>query len=434
MSADLYAVFAAAEPKPVTASITQANIPPSTPMRNLSRHLGRQNEATLLWKQTVDGSDVLFDAELNGIEDDFGDFETAEKPADTGPDAHAITDVAAISMRGPQRAGSLNGDFKLLDTDDRPTHKRQATNTIPSHKLNSARLGTTEVHDTPFVEEDDGWGDFEQNESPEIQDPGNLNIHPTAQPGVTAGEINSSSPDDDWEPFVDSLSAATTMPSPILRPRSSVGTATSRITTKQTTVSQRPTNIPPPSSLLQLILAVFQSLCTTNARGATTSADLASQVLLVYRTASRIVAGRTFRWKRDMILGQNMRIGQAGKAGGMKLAAVNKSETAKEQRDAEEMVQDWSKRVHGFNSIIAQAGLSPQRMRLSSSMPLKISKQPSGTHSSRQCALCGLRRTERLSDVDAHVDDLFGEFWLEHWGHKDCCDFWLLYGDMLEQR
>jgi len=140
------------------------------------------------------------------------------------------------------------------------------------------------------------------------------------------------------------------------------------------------------------------------------------------------------RWKRDTILAQSVRIGQAGKGGGMKLAAVNRSESTKEERDSEEMAHDWSRYLLEFNSILAQAGFPSHRMKLSASLSLKTVKHTSTSDLSKQCALCGLKRTERLSDIDVDVDDLFGEFWTEHWGHRDCCEFWYSYKDLLGHR
>jgi hypothetical protein len=33
-------------------------------------------------------------------------------------------------------------------------------------------------------------------------------------------------------------------------------------------------------------------------------------------------------------------------------------------------------------------------------------------------------RDERVANVDAHVEDSFGEWWTEHWGHLECRLFW----------
>ena len=42
----------------------------------------------------------------------------------------------------------------------------------------------------------------------------------------------------------------------------------------------------------------------------------------------------------------------------------------------------------------------------------------------KQCVVCALKRNERASKVDGEVQDVFGEYWVEHWGHKTCVAFW----------
>jgi len=39
--------------------------------------------------------------------------------------------------------------------------------------------------------------------------------------------------------------------------------------------------------------------------------------------------------------------------------------------------------------------------------------------------VCALKRNERVVKVDFEVEDVFGEWWTEHWGHKACVAFWL---------
>jgi len=35
-----------------------------------------------------------------------------------------------------------------------------------------------------------------------------------------------------------------------------------------------------------------------------------------------------------------------------------------------------------------------------------------------------LKRDERVARVEFGVEDSFGEWWVEHWGHRTCRNFW----------
>jgi hypothetical protein len=50
------------------------------------------------------------------------------------------------------------------------------------------------------------------------------------------------------------------------------------------------------------------------------------------------------------------------------------------------------------------------------------------------CALCGLKRDERIPKIDENVEDSFGEWWTEHWGHTECRQFWEDNMGLLGQR
>ncbi|EGE02453.1 hypothetical protein TEQG_01489 [Trichophyton equinum CBS 127.97] len=54
--------------------------------------------------------------------------------------------------------------------------------------------------------------------------------------------------------------------------------------------------------------------------------------------------------------------------------------------------------------------------------------------SAHACALCGLKREERVARVDDGVSDSFGEWWLDHWGHADCEAFWKSNAAKLDHR
>jgi len=141
---------------------------------------------------------------------------------------------------------------------------------------------------------------------------------------------------------------------------------------------------------------------------------------------ARVMAGRTFRWKRDSVLRQSTKIGPArsGKPGGMKLNSVNKNETIKEEKEAVEVLDVWRKRGGLLNSIISAAGGQPIQI-LTSNMQLRTGTPDEGTlKAPHACALCGLKSEERILGVDRGVNDSFGEWWVDHWGHADCQRFW----------
>jgi hypothetical protein len=60
---------------------------------------------------------------------------------------------------------------------------------------------------------------------------------------------------------------------------------------------------------------------------------------------------------------------------------------------------------------------------------------PAGVMSAREeCVLCGVRREERIAGVDFESMDVFGEYWVEGWGHADCKWWWYDFREMLAQR
>ncbi|KIY00086.1 uncharacterized protein Z520_03771 [Fonsecaea multimorphosa CBS 102226] len=437
MSADLYAAFIAEEtpPKPEETSnvkacattpahrVTTTNIQSPTVVTRAAQANQQQKVPSPLWRRGTAGSDVLFDAEQADSGDEFGDFETAGDYANNVSNTrqdNSFGDEPLISTETASLALLDAGSADAIDVLHKPSHPEIKTPRTLDVQHTQSRPKSTDTSGQPSW--DDEWGDFEKTETQPL-------------PPSVAEETAQRS-DDEWEPVEDSVLASMQHAAHPEPPASIKGTAAEVASPSgvETLAFERPNNVPPPSSLLQLLSSVFEFVHQSNVDSVLSKPELASQVLLVYRVASRIVAGRTLRWKRDTVLAQSVRIGQSGKSGGMKLAAVNKSETTKEERDTEEMVRDWSSYLHEFNSILTQAQVSPFRMRLSSTPPIKTLKQTNPPDLSKQCALCGLKRTERLMDVDVDADDIFGEFWVAHWGHKDCFDFWYSYKNLLGHR
>lgn len=213
-----------------------------------------------------------------------------------------------------------------------------------------------------------------------------------------------------------------------------------------------PSNIPPPSILLPLITTIFASLATEirNVQSRHLSDQLIAlsqlrALLSTVQAASRILAGRKLRWKRDKLLSQSMKIGPApsGKAGGgMKLAGVDKAESRREDQEAAEALQAWKQQAGPLRSTIAALNTQlPERERFKmpeivENMPIRQGKpgEEGMVTAPKCCFLCGIKRDERVAKVDVDVEDSFGEWWVEHWGHVDCVSFWENHKDNLRQR
>ncbi|KAE8349851.1 hypothetical protein BDV28DRAFT_140325 [Aspergillus coremiiformis] len=204
----------------------------------------------------------------------------------------------------------------------------------------------------------------------------------------------------------------------------------------------RPTNIPPPSVLLELFSLLFEQLrkeateVRKNVQEKQNIDNVATLILCTLKTTARVVAGRTLRWKRDSILSQSMRIGPArsGKPGGMKLNTVNKNEDIKEQQEAVDVISMWRDRTALFNSVIQASGKRPIHVIAPNIRAINASTEQGALKASHACALCGLKREERLPKIDNHVEDSFGEWWTDHWGHTDCKQFWEKHVNLLSQR
>ena len=213
-----------------------------------------------------------------------------------------------------------------------------------------------------------------------------------------------------------------------------------------------PSNIPPPSILLPLIATTIASLATDlktiqSRQPLDQPSSTASEInasLSALRAAARVLAGRKLRWKRDTLLSQSMKIGPAhsGKAGGgMKLAGVDRAESRREDQEAAEALQVWQQHAGALRSTVAAFnGRLPEGERfpmpdMADGLLIRQGQASEGTVAAAKCCfLCGIRRDERVAKVDVEVEDSFGEWWVEHWGHVDCVAFWENHKDFLRQR
>jgi len=378
-------------------------------------------------------------------EDDFGDFEGPESPkTNVGSDGTvSIQDVLIIKQ--PQHAfiqehqtpsnddnewGDFNGTEILFDAE-----RLKADESSRWHQSNSHQP---------------------QNNEPLAEKPMKVSLLPIdSREAITRKikpvqvkptELYDFVQAENWEPVVagqDLMLPTTT---------TTLGTSSTipKVEVKHnSTVHMRdmgppPSNIPPPSVLLSLVSNLLQSLpddvrnIVTQNRASSDPHEALDQprvdqikaALSTTRVAARIIAGRKLRWKRDNLLSQSMKIGPAGKSGGMKLTGVDKTESRREDQETAEALAAWRKQAGPLRSTISMVnvhlpGSGSVVPEISENMPIRVVKPSEGAVIAPKCCfLCGIKRDERVTKVDVNVEDSFGEYWTEHWGHVECVAFW----------
>ncbi|KAI1078429.1 hypothetical protein F5B20DRAFT_229085 [Whalleya microplaca] len=213
-----------------------------------------------------------------------------------------------------------------------------------------------------------------------------------------------------------------------------------------------PINVPPPSILLSVFPQLIDQANTSLYKPVSgqpftiknrilsdpKTVEFLKGYLALATVAARIIAGRKSRWHRDKFLTQGMSISAAGSKG-MKLAGVDKAQTAREDRETTDVVSTWKEHVGRLRSAVAAANSSikntAEQLRIpeiSDTMQVQTAKMvPTAP---KACVICGLKRNERVTKVDYEVEDSFGEWWVDHWGHMACKRFWLQHENALRQR
>ncbi|KAI4793654.1 hypothetical protein E4T45_12526 [Aureobasidium sp. EXF-8846] len=384
-------------------------------------------------------ADILFDADEYdenedaevvgswGDEDDFGDFETSETPAvSTNPTKPSPAPSKSVK---PSSATVPASAIDLLGLDDPVEMTNNVTQTsgprsVPKTKVSTRKSPVTRPTAIPRQESaltnEDAWDDFE------ISQP-TLPTQPSPQTNISeeAPQIQ--------------------LPKDIL----------GDLTTLPMTTGVAPSNIPPPSVLLSIFPSVLTSLAhqflhplstlpssqkshflsTTE-----TKTFLASYITLTH-VLGHILAGRKSRWKRDKHLAQSMSIGPAtsGRSGGMKLAGLDRSEAGREDTEAQVVLSVWREQAGRLKTAVTGASVHGSKLtvpELGEALPVRVAKGSEGAITSTQaCALCGLKREERVAKVDVAVEDSFGEFWVEGTNmHRSCLRFWELFKTRLMSR
>ncbi|KAF2972165.1 hypothetical protein GQX73_g1445 [Xylaria multiplex] len=416
---------------------------------------------------------VLFDAddfeggqdvEGSDDDDDFGEFETVPPPAQHPSDpVSGVLPIPSSNASTVKKASEL-----LLDLDlNKPTPNStqiaqtkfgqvQAKNQKqgldkPRSFLDTAKSQTTQTH-TKLQTWGDDWNSFSDL-------PREL-VGPPAKTTESTWDWDSVDP-----PKTTKLGKSKSKPP---TPPSNDAAAAAKnddaswdwdpIDVKAETVVEiedgalPPINIPPPSILLSAFTQLFdqaneylykpisgqpQSIKDRVLSDPKVYDFLRGYLNLVV-VAARIIAGRRVRWHRDKFLSQSMSISAAGSKG-MKLAGIDKAQTTREDREAVDLVSHWKSQVGRLRSAVASANST----RKSSGEQLKIPELTDTVQlqtardvptAPKACVICGLKRNERLPKVDYEVEDSFGEWWVEHWGHVSCKRFWLQHENTLRQR
>ncbi|KAJ5888240.1 hypothetical protein N7495_008281 [Penicillium taxi] len=401
-------------------------------------------------------SDVLFDAAIDtpasDTDDDWGDFEGPEATildSQSQPSTTATQAARAYTSKSqPAQKKASSGTVDLLGSlsiqEDAPVSKKLQNPKIKIQPQSKNPPSSPTWEENEALED---WGEFTDGSSKKpvsakiLQKPKQVPIKASLQQPAWDDDAF-----DEWGDFTDGPSTAAPKPTSTSKsPSISIPSPRSFISGPTTPAANiRPTNIPPPSILLELLINTFKVLQTeaTKSKASATPASLkagtAKKIHNTLETTARIIAGRTLRWKRDTILSQSMRIGPAtGKSGGMKLSAVNKHENLKEEQDALDVLAQWRDRAALFNAVTQAAGQRPiPAVPDPSSLKVVLAKAELGAlKAPHACALCALKRDERVLRVDeGDVQDSFGEWWTEHWGHTACRLFWEENHSMLGQR
>lgn len=416
--------------------------------------------------------------DISSEKDDFGDFEEPESSETTQETCMHEKAVRGSSTRSLEVQGSegpaLNAHPRshpqLLSFGDsfQPSSntRRPPTDSHQGELTSDTMAPITQISElfqhgppSPLTapippRKEDEWGDFvdesvlfdaDQEEKPKGQTP------------TIRTDTNNSDLFDAWEPV--NITQPTVTPKKPLAPDATQAAITKKTTQTSAPILNKtpgppPTNIPPPSVLISVLAILLQSLSTAvkniliedRASSDPYEAidqpclDQLQQKMSLLRASAKITAGRKLRWKRDTLLSQSMKIGPAGKPGGMKLTGVDKTESRREDQEVAEALRVWKQQVGQLRSTIAMInvhlpGVGLKVPEIAENMPIRVAKASDGAvFAAKPCFLCGIKRDERVEKVDVDVEDSFGEWWIEHWGHLDCVVFWDKQKSLLPQR
>jgi hypothetical protein len=416
---------------------------------------------------------VLFDAddfELQGPDaddddDEFGDFETVapapppskqSSTANPAPSNNSAQLLDLLSLDNPPQKPSAPKVTQV-------THRQSPPQPLGALSFGAAVTTLPNPPKSPSFQERNPFPDLgiktsvisaksptKARDAPKSATP--VTAWPTTKHRATPSGAKAF--DDDWDAWDDTPSALANKK----EARSSIdhsegwdwgaGDEGQSTAMKENDDDPPPTNVPPPSVILSVFPDLLSSANAFFKPMSGHSASIKQQVLsnpkaihflqgyiLLATTAARVIAGRKHRWHRDKILAKSMSISAAGSKG-MKLAGVDKTQSAREDREAADVVAVWREYVGRVRSAVAAANaegkLGLKVPELSENMQVTTAKMvPTAP---KPCVICGLKREERVPKVDYDVEDSFGEWWVEHWGHRACKNFWTQHEQKLRQR
>lgn len=392
-----------------------------------------------------DAADEISTSKDDDDEDEFGDFETfTAEPASEPPPpssqslerlfgATTLTSKSPNNFKGPSPMPITPGATTLPYPQAPKSPSFQERNPFGQQlglamtQVAAAKKADKVQSASPIT----AWPSFE---APKL-DPYQDSPVPNNQPG------------DEWGDFADlpELPPATsTKPTSGIEVDAWAWDAADRVASEPANIPP-PTNVPPPSVLLTLFPPLFDLPKNTLLKGVVnqpfpmknrilsdpSTISFLRAYLLIATVAARIIAGRKLRWKRDTILSQSMKIGPStgGGKGGMKLTGIDKAEVTREERESTEVVRVWKEQLGRLRSAVAVANSSLSDTSQHLSIPeisetMHIKSQEGGLTAPKPCVVCGIKREERVNKVDVQVEDSFGEWWVEHWGHRACKNFW----------
>ncbi|CAO1599800.1 hypothetical protein XANCAGTX0491_003512 [Xanthoria calcicola] len=370
------------------------------------------------------------------------DTETTKPPPSPSPSFRELNAPLKLAIPSEENDGNVTGNT---------LEEATPVTAWPSYARNRAKSFGKPLPLSPYTGDDEDWGDFQEESQTETiieNPPAEVNSH-----NATSQKVNQ---DTSLLDLMDSPEVTTT-PSARAPAVAAEVTVTAPKLSSVSRAGPAPSNVPPPSVLLSIIVTILDGLpdefrdivslmSTSLINGAFANKESLFETLhdkLATTTASaRILAGRKLRWKRDTHLAQRMSIGpaNAGKAGGMKLTGVDRTEARREDQEAAEVVRLWKQQAGGIKSQIAKVNAQKSEVKFtlpecSDNMPIRVANLGEGGSAAPKCCfLCGLKRDERVARLDVNVEDSFGEWWVDHWGHVDCIRFWEEHRDSLKQR
>ncbi|OLN93989.1 hypothetical protein CCHL11_03417 [Colletotrichum chlorophyti] len=457
--------------------------------RDPSPNPARKDDANILF----DAEDFELQGGNEEDDDDFGDFESVQTPF---PGGNMSPQFGSKPAKQQQHHSSQPPSMDLLSLDDDPFTVPQPTSKKPqlsSLSLNTFSSPYPQAPKSPSYQERNpfpGLGlttptsaDFKKNDKPKSPEP--ITAWPSfgqtspIKPSKAADKpptITQKTQEEEWGAFEDfpddEPSALDSSRAPeswdwdavdnVKTTAPDQAPAAKDLVTQPKTETELipdipddappPINIPPPSVLLSIFpqllelanSSLFKSLSgqmppvKKKILSDPATVTFLRGYLLLATVAARIIAGRKLRWHRDKFLSQGMAISAAG-AKGMKLAGVDKAQAAREERETADVVSVWKENVGRLRSAVAGANSaikSPHEQlripEISETIPVSTAKVvPTAP---KACIVCGLKREERVAKVDVDVEDSFGEWWVEHWGHRACKNFWVEHEKQLRQR